>query len=209
MTVRVSVDLFGAAPPGLTRAQFLRRAAAAGGAVAGGALVLSGLPRPATAAAPSRQQDIRILNYLLVAEYLQAEFYRRALDGGQLKGELAEFAETVGGHEREHVEYLADVLGDDADGPPDFSFPQGATSGDGFALTALTLEETASAAYIGQGANLTRDRILDAARIVSVEARHAAWMRDILGKVPAPDAADTALSQPEVTRELRRGGFLA
>jgi hypothetical protein len=208
MTTAPSVGIIDHDATGLSRAEFLKRAALGGGVLAIGGIVINGPPRLATAAAPSPEQDARIFNYLLVAEHLQAEFYRRAVEAGALQGELRDFAETVGEHEQQHVDHLTRVLGDDAKPPPSFSFPGDSTAGDAFARTALSLEETASAAYIGQGANLTADRVLDAARIVSVEARHAAWIRDIVGKLPAPRAADEALSQQQVTRALRRAGFL-
>jgi hypothetical protein len=191
----------------LSRAQFLRRAAAGGALVAGGVLI-TGLPRLATARAPSPQQDVRILNFLLVAEYLQEAFYQNALDAGDLKGELLEFAELVGAHEQAHVEFLEDTLRGDARARPSFNFSSRSRRGDGFARAALMLEETAASAYIGQGANLTRGQIERVARIASVEARHAAWMRDILGRLPAPAAADQARSQKQVLAALRRAGFI-
>jgi hypothetical protein len=192
----------------LTRAQFVRRAAVGGGVLAAGGIVITGLPRLAGAQAPSAAQDVRILNFLLLAEYLQAAFYRNALGGGQLTGEFLEFAETVSEHEQAHVAYLKDVLGAKARPQPSFTFSPDSRSGDGFGRAALVLEETGSGAYIGQGANLTRGNILAAARVASVEARHAAWRRDILGRLPAPAAADKAKSQKQVLARLRSAGFI-
>ena len=59
-----------------------------------------------------------------------------------------------------------------------------------FARTAIRLEELGLAAYNGAATSLTPDALADAARIVSVEARHAAWIRDIAGANPAPRAAE-------------------
>ena len=63
-------------------------------------------------------------------------------------------------------------------------------------------------AYIGQGANLTKPNVLSAARIVSVDARHAAWARDIGDDLPAPAPADSALSEMQVKKRLKRNGWL-
>ena len=73
---------------------------------------------------------------------------------------------------------------------------------------AIQLEEATAAAYIGQGANLTSAAMRDAARIVAVEARHAAWIRDLAGADPAPRAADAARSADDILADLRRKGFL-
>jgi hypothetical protein len=50
--------------------------------------------------------------------------------------------------------------------------------------------------------------LADAARIVAVEARHAAWIRDLAGADPAPKAADPPRSAAEVLAELRQKGYL-
>ena len=186
----------------VTRSRFLRAAALGGGAVAGGALVATS-ERLATARARSPQRDVDVLNFLLVIEYMQADFYGRVIDEGAQDGELAEFAEVVAEQESQHVQALQDTLAGDARTAPTFRFPDEALA-DGFGETALTLEECAAAAYIGQGANLTKDRVLEAARVASVEARHAAWMRDLLGKLPAPKAADVSRTQDQVMSVLRR-----
>ena len=50
-----------------------------------------------------------------------------------------------------------------------------------FEPTALKLEDLGVAAYNAQAPNLTKAALAAAARIVSVEARHAAWIRDVRG----------------------------
>jgi hypothetical protein len=78
-----------------------------------------------------------------------------------------------------------------------------------FVRTAAALEDAVVAAYNGQAANLTPERLADAATIVSVEARHAAWIRDIGGMPPAARATDAPLSADGVRAALRREGLLA
>ena len=78
-----------------------------------------------------------------------------------------------------------------------------------FQATAMVLEDTGVAAYNGQGPNLTKKTLGAAAQIVSVEARHAAWIRDIVKKAPAPDAFDPAKTKEEVTAAVTATGFIA
>ena len=45
-------------------------------------------------------------------------------------------------------------------------------------------------------------------RIHSIEARHAAWMRHIVGKVPAPRAFDEPLTKAQVLAAVGKTGFI-
>ena len=45
------------------------------------------------------------------------------------------------------------------------------------------------------------------ARIVSVESRHAAWIRDLRGMNPAPDAAEPAIEAQRVIDTLKGSGY--
>ena len=69
-------------------------------------------------------------------------------------------------------------------------------------------EDLGLAAYNGAATSLTADTLADAARIVSVEARHAAWIRDLAGELPAPRAADRAISAREAKAAIDRTGFV-
>jgi hypothetical protein len=205
-----SVGVLGAAAPRgapVSRASFIKRVGVVAGAVGAGGAAIGSLAN-LSSAQPSAAMDVRILNFLLRLEYLQGEFYATAVDDGALTGELAEFARTVGEHELAHVAFLEEVLGDDAIDQPTFDFGGATSNDDDFGAAALELEETTAAAYIGQGANLTDDNVLAAARIVSVEARHAAWLRDILGENPAPLAQDVAMSEKKVNAAIRDTGFV-
>ncbi len=159
--------------------------------------------------APSREQDTQILNFLLLLEYLQHDLYAEALAVGNLSGELQRFAQECGEHEREHVSSLRSELGTQARDKPAFRFGDALAVEGRFAAAALTLEETAVAAYLGQAANLTPERRVTVARIVSVEARHAAWIRDFAGRLPAPYAADRAKTAEGAMATIERTGFVA
>ena len=192
----------------VTRAEFLRGAIAGGGV-----LLLAGVPlfaaRPGAAGAvQSAEMDTEILNFALLLEYLEDGFYSDALEGGALSGELLRFAEEVGRHEAAHVQLLQDALGSDARPRPTFDFGKATSDSDEFMSAAVLIEETGTAAYIGQGANLSSAKAVTAGRIASVEARHTAWIRDIAGRHPAPHAADPSMSKREVSAAIRKTGFL-
>ena len=190
-----------------SRRRLLGRGAVAGAAAIGGFSLLGPRAVPA-GAAPSQAQDQKILNFALLLEYLQAAFYRGAVDHGRLKGEVREFAEIVSGHERAHVDFLRKALGARARERPTFDFGDATQNESKFLDAAVLLENTGVAAYNGQAANLTKKALAAAAEIVSVEGRHAAWVSDLAGKDPAPHAADLGASAPAVASTLRRTGFL-
>jgi hypothetical protein len=184
---------------GWTRRRLLG-AAAAGGALAGGGAALG---------APSADEDARILNFFLLLEHLQEALYRDGLRRAGLSGELAEYARAVGAQETEHAAFLADRLGSRARPRPRPDFGDALGSPERFRAAAIDLEETALAAYIGQGANLTRGTVAAVGTLLSVEARQAAWLRAIAGQHPAPNAADPARTPTDVIAHLRSQGILA
>jgi rubrerythrin len=190
-----------------SRDRFLTRALVAGGTLLAGGALVAGLPRLA-ASAQSPAQDAEIFNFALLLEHLQAAFYREAADAAELDPELLEFAKVVAEHEREHVAYLRDALGDSAREEPETSFGAATTNPDEFAATAIALEDLAVAAYNGQAANLTKGGLRAAATIVSVDARHAAWIRAIVGRPAASQPVDQPLSRGEVMARLDESGFL-
>jgi hypothetical protein len=193
---------------GRTRGQALR-AAVAGGAALGAAALAGAWTRPsASAGRASPAQDVRIMNFLLTLEEAQAGFYEAALRGGALRGDLLEFARVVAPQEREHVQLLRKRLGNRAAAPPRLRFGDAVTDARRFRTTAIDLEEQTAAAYIGQGASLTDGPMKDAARIVAVEARHAAWILALAGEDPAPRPADPGSAPRDVLTNLRRKGIL-
>ena len=190
---------------GTSRAAFLKRAGiltatlGAGGAAAG----LLGESRSAA----SIGHDVEILNYVLRLESLQAAFYSQAVMEGALSGELHQLAHVLARQEREHVTFLRRRLGDLA--PPERTYDFGEATADDsvFADTAHRLEEAAVAAYVGEGPNLDRSLMVPFAQMCSVEARHAAWIADVLRKDPAPRPADEAKSPADILALIRETGF--
>ena len=190
-----------------SREQFVKRALVAGGAVAAGGAVLGAVPRLASSA-PSPAQDVKILNLVLLLEYIESAFYAEARAKGRLQGELREYVRVVGGHEQQHLSAVKGALGNKARAKPRLRFGKATTDPDAFVAAAIELEDTSVAAYNGQATNLTKPTLAVAAKIVSVEARHAAWIRAIAGKPPAADATDPSLTQAQVQAALQKTGFL-
>ena len=188
----------------MSRATALRELFGGGAAVVGAAAATGLAILPSATAAPSRTQDQKILNYLLVLEHLQDAFYRSVQAGGTLSGEVRKYALAVGRQERVHVHLLTKMLGAAAQPAPQFSFPASTKSGNGFAKTALELEETAVGAYIATAPNLSEHAMAAVGSICAVEARHAAWIRSIADEIPAPAAADPARTQQSVLATVRR-----
>ncbi|MEO5632943.1 ferritin-like domain-containing protein [Gaiella sp.] len=192
--------------PRSTRMSLLQRGLVAGGTIAVGGVVIGGLPKLVTAA-PSPSQDVDILNFALTLEYLEAEFYIQAVAGGALSGELLKFAKVVKAHEVAHVAFLKGALGAKAIAKPTFDFKGTTDDPAKFQATSIVLEDTGVAAYNGQGTRVTRKLLAAAASVVSVEARHAAWIRDIARKNPAPVAFDPAKSQAQILSAVTATGF--
>ena len=98
-------------PERTTRSELLRTALVTGGGVAVGGVVIAALPDLA-GSKPSAAQDAEILNFALLLEHVQAGLYADALRRKALSGELRQFAEIVGAHERAHIAFIRKALGD-------------------------------------------------------------------------------------------------
>jgi len=199
-----------------TRADLFRRTIVGGGTFLAGGLLIGGLPKIALGA-PSAAQDVEILNFALLLEYLESEFYVRAVAGGALSGPTLVFATTVRDHELAHVNFLQTALGSAANPKPTFDFKGTTSNADAFRATSIVLEDTGVAAYNGQGPRLTKGTLAAAGQIVSVEARHAAWIRHIVAgpsypnapaDYPAPAVLDPALTKEQVEAAVGATGFI-
>ncbi len=193
-----------------TRSGLLRRV----GLVAGGGLVAGLVPMALSRAqSGTSKNDVKILNYALTLEYLESAFYAEALDKGKLTGSVKNFAEVVAAHEATHVSALEKALGSAAKKKPKFDFKSTTGSKKMFLSTSKTLEDTGVSAYQGQADKIDASAILaTAGSILAVEARHAAWVRDLIGAgkelKPAPDAFNPPLSMKEVLAAVGDTGFI-
>ncbi|MDW5596458.1 ferritin-like domain-containing protein [Conexibacter stalactiti] len=199
---------------GDTRADLFRKAGIAGGSLIASGVLFGGLPALASAAKPSKKQDVAILNYALTLEYLEAAFYKEALRAG-FPGALGEFARLVAADEAAHVAVLKRVLGSAAVKSPSFDFGDTTSDEARFRATAFALETTGVAAYSGQATNIKQVPIIRAAvSILTIEARHAgaiaALNGDITGRsgVTPNGAFDVAYSMKRVLSIVRGTGFI-
>jgi hypothetical protein len=191
---------------GWTRAELLR------GAALGGAAMVAALAAP-TEAAAARLDDTAILNFGLRFERLQSTFYTEAEQLGTVAtmgDRKAGWARTLGAHERAHVRIIKSVLGRKAEGPPKFDFGGDTESPDSFTRTAVAMEDLTVALLTG-ALPLVKDKGIAAAffGLLTVEARHAAWARHIVGANPAPAAFDTPRTIHSVQGAIDRTHFVA
>jgi hypothetical protein len=201
--VREAADRVG----GNSRREFLKRGVIGGGAILGATALL-----PTIAEASGSGGDVAILQFALTLEYLESTFYVRAVDMHALSGETLRFAKTVRDHELAHVAALKATiskLGGKPIAKPKFDFKGIPSDPAKFRATAIALEDTGVSAYAGQVPNIKNKAVLAAAASIhSVEARHAAWMRDIVGESPAPVAFDPALTEKQVLKIVAATGFI-
>ena len=132
---------------------------------------------------------------------------------GKLSGEAAKFAKAVAHDEAAHVTFLKGALGSKAVKTPMFDFKGTTGKQATFLATAMALEDTGVSAYAGAAPMIANKKTLAAALSVhSVEARHAAWVRDIIGQggmpLPAPAPFDPARSKAQVLKIVTGTGFI-
>jgi hypothetical protein len=198
-----------------TRGAFLRKAGVGLGAVVAGGAFAGALPAVARGQAIP-QSDIDILNFALTLEELERAFYAEAVASKALRGETLRFARVVANHEFTHVKFLRGVLGSKAIATPRFDFKGTNKDQAKFQATAQVLEDTGVHAYLGQVGNIKNPTVLmGAGRILPVEARHAAWIRDIRfsgGKTapqtPAPAAFEDGFTKAKILAAVKATGFI-
>lgn len=187
-----------------TRHQLLLRgaisAAAAGGVAAATPLVRSAL-------AQSGRIDIEVVQFALLLERLEADYYRRALrEVPDFSSSGRALAEELASNEAEHVEALRQLngqLGSAAPATPQFDFGEAFASESAFMALAQTLEDTGVAAYNGAGPLVEETNILTAAgQIVQVEARHAALVRWERGVDIVDSPFDNGRPMDQIQREV-------
>ncbi|HEU6450828.1 MAG TPA: ferritin-like domain-containing protein [Gemmatimonadaceae bacterium] len=138
--------------------------------------------------------DVGILNYALALEQLEAEFYTRAVDAkpSGLDADAMNILDDLRKHETVHREFFFTALGKNAIPRLHFDFSSvDFDKGDSVLEAARKIEDLGVAAFNGAGQLLTNpDFLALAGKIVSVEARHAAAIRDLLEPKTASFAGD-------------------
>ncbi|MEA2220031.1 MAG: hypothetical protein QOJ35_2657 [Solirubrobacteraceae bacterium] len=148
----------------------------------------TGAAASASSSDADNASDLKIVNYALTLEYLEATFYQEVLDSGVIKDKkIGDLAKALADTEQQHVDALiatAKSLGGTPATKPKTKFQdtiaKGATT---ILMTAATVENLGAAAYLGQAGNIKSKDILAAAlSIHSVEARHAAALNQLVGR---------------------------
>jgi hypothetical protein len=188
---------------GGSRAHVLRRAAVAGL----GALLTA---TDATAATGDTKNDVAILQFDLVLEYLQAGLYTEAEQLGELTPGTLDWARVVGAHERAHVQAIKGLLGRKTVPSPAFNYRNVTSDEQAFIKTAVAFEELTAALLKWQAPRLdSRSVVAAVVTLHSVETRHAAWIRHIVGLRPATTAFDKPQSQRKMAQLISSTRFVA
>jgi hypothetical protein len=187
-----------------TRRELLRAAPLAG-AVGAGLLAAD----PARAAGGLTRGDVAILRFDLALEYLQAGFYTEAERLGAVKPRTLAFSRVVGAHERAHAAAIKGFLGSKAVPSPSFNY-RGVTEDDAsFVKTAVAFEDLTAALLKWQAPRLDSRSIVAAVLTLhSVETRHAAWIRHIVGALPAATAFDQPAPQHQMAELIASTKFV-
>ncbi len=130
--------------------------------------------------------DIGILNYAYALEQLEAAFYIKVSDSPYSNISSAEksYLADIRDHEIAHREFFKAALGSKAIPGLEVNFSSiDFTSRDSVLATAKAFEDLGVSAYNGAGRLITDPNYLVlAGKIVSVEARHAALIRDLISE---------------------------
>jgi rubrerythrin len=179
----------------LARGASTTAAVAAGLRLASVPVALAALSRDAFGQQALPGVVIGVLNYALVLEELEYEFYQRGTDAPNLIPDVDRaIFETLRAHELDHRDFLRRTLGGAARPKPTFDFTAGNGANNGpfadvftnyetFKAVAQAFEDTGVRAYKGQAPALMpyKDVLTAALSIHSVEARHASEVRRLRG----------------------------
>ena len=178
-----------------------RRAAMQSFAKTSGRIALAAIPFALgsmfqkASASPTGPSDIIIdtLNFALTLEYLESNFYIMAVASGVIpSGDSLDALTIISDHENEHVNFLKTAITAAGATPVSFTaanfdftakgtFPNVFSDYGTLLAVAQTFEDTGVRAYKGQAPNLISNNayLTAALQIHSVEARHAAHLREM------------------------------
>lgn len=149
------------------------------------------------------KDDFGVLNYAYALEQLEAAFYIQVASNPPSGFSAIEkqYFQDIQYHEIAHREFFKNALGTAAIGSLAVDFSTiNFTDRSSVLNAAKAFEDLGVAAYNGAGVRIKTDAYLVlAGKIVSVEARHAAYIRDLIspGSFSGPDVVDatTGLDQ--------------
>lgn len=191
-----------------SRRRFLAAAPLAAGAAFLAACGSSSDPQTAEdkssdASAPKGGEDLKIVNFALTLEHVEADFYDKVVAAGIFSGATGDLLKSIQEDEHQHVAALTALvkkLGGTPAERPVTRFPLGR----GTLGLAATLENTGAAAYLGQIDTIENREVLAAVlSIHSVEGRHAAKLSRLAGQDPFPDGSfASSLDMEEVSSAI-------
>ena len=203
--------------PSGNRRKFLKNAGMA--TAMGAAIVTLGCKKDDDVVAPAGgtvdlgSGDVGILNYAYALEQLEAAFYIQAVAkpySGMPASELQLLTE-IRDHEVIHRDFFKTALGANAIPGLEVDFSSiDFTSRASVLGTAKVFEDTGVQAYNGAG-KLLKDGglLLLAGKIVSVEARHAAAIRDLLMPLTTSFAGDDIIDNNGLDKAVKPTDILA
>ena len=158
-----------------------------------------------TAAQLSAAADLTVLNYALTLENLESTFYNQGLAAfnsaafvtAGYNSSVYGYLQMVQAHENSHVAFLTAAI--NAASPNSavpactYNFTNALSSPTAFITTAAALENAGQTAYDGAVNGITTAAYATvAAQIATVEARHAAYLNELIGASPFPQSFDNA-----------------
>jgi hypothetical protein len=148
--------------------------------------------------------DFAVLNYAYALEQLEAAFYTQAVASPYSGISDAEMAilKDIRDHEIAHREFFKAALGSNAIGALEVNFTTiDFTKKDSVLGTAKAFEDLGVSAYNGAGKYIDLvDYLALAGKIVSVEARHAAVIRDLISNGSFADSTAVDASGLDMAR---------
>lgn len=189
-----------------SRRRLLKWTGAAGTIAVAGAL-LPNFGLSAALAAELGDGDIGVLNYAYALEQLEAAFYTQVLDNpfGDMQVNDERILRQIRDHEIAHRDFLKGALGRNAIPALEVDFSSvNFASRQSVLGTADVFENLGVAAYNGAGQLISNpDYLVAAGSIVSIEARHAAAIADLLRPFSAEAAGRGNVDHRGLDKALR------